>query len=82
MAEGVETEALRNLLHRIRCGILQGYLTTGRSRPQPADAFERFARQNTELQPPQLGAGVRTAARHPSLQARICAFAGVAQWQS
>ena len=49
VAEGVETEAQRSDLHRIGCGILQGYLI---SRPQPADAFERFARQNAELRAP------------------------------
>jgi len=51
VAEGVETEAQRSYLHRIGCGILQGYLI---SRPQPADAFERFARQNAALRAPQL----------------------------
>lgn len=51
VAEGVETEAQRSYLHRIGCGILQGYLI---SRPQQADNFERFARQNAELRAPQL----------------------------
>ena len=51
VAEGVETEAQRSYLHRIGCGILQGYLI---SRPQQADDFERFARQNAELRAPQL----------------------------
>ena len=51
VAEGVETETQRSYLHRIGCGILQGYLI---SRPQPAESFERFARQNAELRAPQL----------------------------
>ena len=51
VAEGVETEAQRSYLQRIGCGILQGYLI---SRPQPADAFERFARQNVRSRAPQL----------------------------
>ena len=51
VAEGVETEAQRSYLHRIGCGTLQGYLI---SRPQPADGFERFARQNAEARTRQL----------------------------
>jgi diguanylate cyclase (GGDEF)-like protein len=50
VAEGVETEAQRSYLHRIGCGTLQGYLI---SRPQPADGFERFTRQNAALRAPQ-----------------------------
>ena len=42
VAEGVETEAQREFLHRIGCGVLQGYLI---SRPQPAAGFEQFIRQ-------------------------------------
>ena len=53
VAEGVETEAQRSFLHRIGCGTLQGYLI---SRPQPADGFERFARQNTASRVLQLSA--------------------------
>jgi len=57
VAEGVETEAQRSYLHRIGCGTLQGYLI---SRPQSADGFERFVRQNTEhcTPPARLGAVV------------------------
>jgi diguanylate cyclase (GGDEF)-like protein len=51
VAEGVETEAQRSYLHRIGCGTLQGYLI---SRPQPAEGFECFARQNTAARAPQL----------------------------
>ena len=51
VAEGVETEAQRDYLHRIGCGTLQGYLI---SRPQPANGFERFARLNAQARPPQL----------------------------
>ena len=43
VAEGVETEEQREFLHRIGCGVLQGYLI---SRPQPAQGFERFTRRN------------------------------------
>jgi len=39
VAEGVETQAQRDFLHRIGCGLLQGYLIC---RPQPAEDFERF----------------------------------------
>lgn len=46
VAEGVETEAQREFLHRIGCGTLQGYLI---SRPQPAEGFERFVRHNAEV---------------------------------
>jgi diguanylate cyclase (GGDEF)-like protein len=53
VAEGVETEAQRSYLHRIGCGTLQGYLI---SRPQPAEGFERFARQNTASRALQLSA--------------------------
>jgi len=42
VAEGVETEAQRSFLHRIGCGLLQGYLI---SRPQEVDGFDRFVRQ-------------------------------------
>ena len=41
VAEGVETDAQRALLHNIGCDTLQGYLI---SRPQPAAGFEAFAR--------------------------------------
>ncbi|MDL2339135.1 MAG: EAL domain-containing protein [Pseudomonadota bacterium] len=41
IAEGVETEAQRDFLRRIGCGLLQGYLI---SRPQPVEGFERFVR--------------------------------------
>ena len=50
VAEGVETEAQRDYLHRIGCGTLQGYLI---SRPQPAEGFERFARLNAQARLPQ-----------------------------
>ena len=46
VAEGVETAAQREFLHRIGCGTLQGYLI---SRPQPAEGFERFVRHNAEV---------------------------------
>ena len=42
VAEGVETEAQRSFLHRIGCGLLQGYLI---SQPQEVDGFDRFVRQ-------------------------------------
>ena len=42
VAEGVETQAQREFLVSIGCGILQGYLI---SRPQPALGFEEFTRQ-------------------------------------
>ena len=42
VAEGVETDAQRSFLHRIGCGLLQGYLI---SRPQEVDGFDRFVRQ-------------------------------------
>jgi diguanylate cyclase (GGDEF)-like protein len=40
VAEGVETEPQRELLQRIGCGVLQGFLI---GRPVPAEAFERQA---------------------------------------
>jgi len=46
VAEGVETPAQRDFLHRIGCGTLQGYLI---SRPQPSEGFERFVRHNAEV---------------------------------
>jgi diguanylate cyclase (GGDEF)-like protein len=55
VAEGVETEAQREFLHSIGCGVLQGFLI---SRPQPAEGFERFA----QLAAP---AGPRSAERIP-----------------
>jgi diguanylate cyclase (GGDEF)-like protein len=39
VAEGVETTEQRDFLRQIGCNVLQGYLI---SRPQPAEAFERF----------------------------------------
>jgi diguanylate cyclase (GGDEF)-like protein len=47
VAEGVETEAQREFLHRIGCGMLQGYLI---SRPQQARGFEAFAKRGTGLE--------------------------------
>ena len=44
VAEGVETDAQREFLTSIGCGILQGYLI---SRPQPAAGFEAFTRALT-----------------------------------
>ena len=43
VAEGVETEDQRALLHRIGCDTLQGYLI---SRPQPAAGFAAFAQNH------------------------------------
>lgn len=51
VAEGVETAAQREFLQRIGCAMLQGYLI---SRPQPADAFERFVQGNADALAPRL----------------------------
>ena len=48
VAEGVETEPQREFLHRIGCGVLQGFLI---SRPQPAEGFEQFARRDSTVEP-------------------------------
>ena len=42
VAEGAAPQAQRAFLHRIGCGLLQGYLI---SRPQEVDGFDRFVRQ-------------------------------------
>ncbi len=59
VAEGVETLAQRDYLHRIGCATLQGYLI---SRPQAAEGFERFVAQNADVVDQRLhaecGAGV------------------------
>jgi diguanylate cyclase (GGDEF)-like protein len=52
VAEGVETEAQRDLLQQIGCDVLQGYLI---SRPQPADDFARFARGAIERHAQAMG---------------------------
>ena len=46
VAEGVETGAQREVLHRIGCGVLQGFPI---SRPQPAEGFEPFANCGVEV---------------------------------
>jgi diguanylate cyclase (GGDEF)-like protein len=51
VAEGVETAAQRDFLHRIGCGTLQGYLI---SRPQPAAGFEAFAHRQARAEAPLL----------------------------
>lgn len=43
IAEGVETEALRDFLHENGCSVYQGYLF---SRPLPVDEFERLIRSS------------------------------------
>jgi EAL domain-containing protein (putative c-di-GMP-specific phosphodiesterase class I) len=50
VAEGVETERQAQVLHRLGCHAMQGYLF---SRPLPAEDFERWAtRARIESQPP------------------------------
>ncbi|MBL8349486.1 MAG: EAL domain-containing protein [Burkholderiaceae bacterium] len=51
VAEGVETVAQRDFLHRIGCSALQGFLI---SRPQPAEGIEAFVRQNAGAEAPLL----------------------------